>query len=262
VSVRHTDGTASKVTCDLAMSLDGYVAGRNQSMDDPFGEGAGEVLHKWMFDEPDENAAALAAMDAPTAYAMGRNMFGPGRGAWDENWKGWRGTEQVGGTHYYLDMTALGRQEDWEEPHGRASYAPLVEVGRPWASRLTLDGQERRFGIRAGESVRVEPASAARPRGRVVDDRDRAGAGAPRAVCEVTRGGLRWATLIPTASPGHVAQTFTPRRSAAGRCRCETTCCRRAPGAATRSRPGRGDDRDPGQRDRRTADTRRPAPRR
>jgi predicted dithiol-disulfide oxidoreductase (DUF899 family) len=31
-----------------------------------------------------------------------------------------RGTEQVGGTHYYLDMTALGRQEDWEEPRGRA----------------------------------------------------------------------------------------------------------------------------------------------
>lgn len=31
-----------------------------------------------------------------------------------------RGTEQVGGTHYYLDMTALGRQEDWEEPKGRA----------------------------------------------------------------------------------------------------------------------------------------------
>ncbi|HEX4212477.1 MAG TPA: DUF899 domain-containing protein [Candidatus Dormibacteraeota bacterium] len=32
-----------------------------------------------------------------------------------------RGTEQVGGTHYYLDMTALGRQEDWEQPRGRAS---------------------------------------------------------------------------------------------------------------------------------------------
>jgi predicted dithiol-disulfide oxidoreductase (DUF899 family) len=31
-----------------------------------------------------------------------------------------RGTEQVGGTHYYLDMTALGRQEDWEEPRGRS----------------------------------------------------------------------------------------------------------------------------------------------
>ena len=93
MSVRHTDGTESKVTCDLAMSLDGYVAGPNQSLDDPFGQGAGEVLHKWMFDEPDENAAELAAMDAPGAYVMGRNMFGPGRGAWDEDWKGWWGDD-------------------------------------------------------------------------------------------------------------------------------------------------------------------------
>jgi dihydrofolate reductase len=89
----RSNDTKSKVTCDLAMSLDGYVAGPNQSMDDPFGEGAGEVLHKWMFDEPDENAAELAAMDAPTAYVMGRNMFGPGRGAWDEDWKGWWGDD-------------------------------------------------------------------------------------------------------------------------------------------------------------------------
>jgi predicted dithiol-disulfide oxidoreductase (DUF899 family) len=37
-----------------------------------------------------------------------------------------RGTEQVGGTHYYLDMTALGRQEDWEEPRGRATGAPTA----------------------------------------------------------------------------------------------------------------------------------------
>jgi predicted dithiol-disulfide oxidoreductase (DUF899 family) len=39
-----------------------------------------------------------------------------------------RGTEQVGGTHYYLDMTALGRQEDWEEPRGRsAGTAPRAD---------------------------------------------------------------------------------------------------------------------------------------
>ncbi len=38
-----------------------------------------------------------------------------------------RGTEQVGGTHYYLDMTALGRQEDWEEPHGRSTGAPRAD---------------------------------------------------------------------------------------------------------------------------------------
>jgi predicted dithiol-disulfide oxidoreductase (DUF899 family) len=34
-----------------------------------------------------------------------------------------RGCEQVGGSYYYLDLTALGRQEDWEEPKGRADFA-------------------------------------------------------------------------------------------------------------------------------------------
>jgi predicted dithiol-disulfide oxidoreductase (DUF899 family) len=38
-----------------------------------------------------------------------------------------RGTEQVGGTHYYLDMTALGRQEGWEEPRGRSTGAPRAD---------------------------------------------------------------------------------------------------------------------------------------
>ncbi|HEY2702378.1 MAG TPA: DUF899 domain-containing protein [Candidatus Dormibacteraeota bacterium] len=34
-----------------------------------------------------------------------------------------RGTEMVGGSYYYLDQTALGRQEDWEEPKGRVAAA-------------------------------------------------------------------------------------------------------------------------------------------
>ena len=32
-----------------------------------------------------------------------------------------RGPEMTGGSYYFLDLTALGRQEDWEEPKGRAS---------------------------------------------------------------------------------------------------------------------------------------------
>ena len=31
-----------------------------------------------------------------------------------------RGAESTGGSYYFLDLTALGRQEDWEEPRGRA----------------------------------------------------------------------------------------------------------------------------------------------
>jgi predicted dithiol-disulfide oxidoreductase (DUF899 family) len=34
-----------------------------------------------------------------------------------------RGAEQTGGSYYFLDLTALGRQEDWEEPKGRATDA-------------------------------------------------------------------------------------------------------------------------------------------
>jgi predicted dithiol-disulfide oxidoreductase (DUF899 family) len=34
-----------------------------------------------------------------------------------------RGAEQTGGSYYFLDLTALGRQEDWEEPKGRAADA-------------------------------------------------------------------------------------------------------------------------------------------
>jgi predicted dithiol-disulfide oxidoreductase (DUF899 family) len=32
-----------------------------------------------------------------------------------------RGAETLGGSYYFLDLTALGRQEDWEEPKGRAT---------------------------------------------------------------------------------------------------------------------------------------------
>lgn len=34
-----------------------------------------------------------------------------------------RGAEQTGGSYYFLDLTALGRQEPWEEPKGRADAA-------------------------------------------------------------------------------------------------------------------------------------------
>jgi dihydrofolate reductase len=82
----------TNVTCDIAMSMDGFVAGPNQSLADPIGEG-GDRLHRWMFEEPEANAAAIDAITSAGAYIMGRNMFGPGRGGWDEAWKGWWGDE-------------------------------------------------------------------------------------------------------------------------------------------------------------------------
>jgi hypothetical protein len=58
----------SKVTCDMAISVDGFAAGPNQSEANPFGEGVGNRLHRWMFDQPDENAAAIEAVTAVRAH--------------------------------------------------------------------------------------------------------------------------------------------------------------------------------------------------
>ena len=82
-------------TCHMSISLDGFVAGPDQSRDNPLGIGGREV-HRWHLDEP-MNEADIRARDALMrtrgAYVMGRNMFGPVRGPWDEDWRGWWGDE-------------------------------------------------------------------------------------------------------------------------------------------------------------------------
>ena len=87
----------AKVTCDQSISVDGYSAGLNQTEERPFGDDAGDGwgdrLHAWMFDKPEENRAEVEQMAAPGAVIMGRNMFGPVRGEWDRQWKGWWGDD-------------------------------------------------------------------------------------------------------------------------------------------------------------------------
>ncbi|MEU7875746.1 dihydrofolate reductase family protein [Dactylosporangium sp. NPDC049140] len=83
----------SKVVCNIAASLDGYVAGPNQSLELPLGEGAESALHRWMFEAEEENAAEVAEICDAGAFIMGRNMFGPSRGAWDLGWRGWWGED-------------------------------------------------------------------------------------------------------------------------------------------------------------------------
>ena len=81
------------VTCNLSLSLDGYVAGPRQSRENPLGEGAMQ-LHQWHFTPTDIDQAVVDEwQQSPGAYVMGRNMFGPIRGEWDEDWQGWWGPE-------------------------------------------------------------------------------------------------------------------------------------------------------------------------
>jgi dihydrofolate reductase len=84
---------SSTVVCDIAISTDGFAAGPGQTEDKPFGEGPVEQLTAWMLDTPEENATEIARITAAGAFIMGRNMFGPVRGAWDGDWRGWWGEE-------------------------------------------------------------------------------------------------------------------------------------------------------------------------
>jgi len=92
---------------NIAVSLDGYAAGPDQSEENPLGVG-GERLHDWIVKleawrrsegmEGGEVDASTPVVDEMVAnygaVIMGRNMFGPIRGPWgDREWSGWWGDD-------------------------------------------------------------------------------------------------------------------------------------------------------------------------
>ena len=82
------------VISHMSMSLDGFVAGPDQSEEQPLGLG-GLSLHRWHFDplDPADVPWQQQLLDRGDAYIMGRNMFGPIRGPWQGDWRGWWGDE-------------------------------------------------------------------------------------------------------------------------------------------------------------------------
>ena len=89
----------------FAVSIDGFGAGPDQSLEHPLGKGGPELM-QWFFPtrtfrtmvgkdggtEGTDDRFGRAAIEGFGAFILGRNMFGPVRGEWpDENWKGWWG---------------------------------------------------------------------------------------------------------------------------------------------------------------------------
>ncbi|UPG94838.1 dihydrofolate reductase family protein [Luteibacter aegosomatissinici] len=87
------------------VSMDGYAAGPNQSLEHPLGENGPDIF-QWFFptrmfremigqdggETGPDNDFAYRAMEGFGAFILGRNMFGPIRGEWpDDEWKGWWG---------------------------------------------------------------------------------------------------------------------------------------------------------------------------
>ena len=122
----------SRVTCHLSMSLDGFIGGPDQSLDNPLGVDGIQLLHWQSSSEAADVAARDELLGPMGAFVMGRNMFGPIRGPWSGDWRGWWGDdppyhgpvfvltnyehdpiEMSGGTTFYFVTdgfdTALGR---------------------------------------------------------------------------------------------------------------------------------------------------------
>ncbi len=85
----------TRTTAHFSISLDGFMAGPDQSRDNPLGIG-GLAVHRWHIgdDLTEADAALVAELLRPRgAFVMGRNMYGPIRGEWDEDWRGWWGDD-------------------------------------------------------------------------------------------------------------------------------------------------------------------------
>jgi len=98
----------AKLKLDISMSLDGYVAGPEPTLEDPLGAG-GEQLHEWAFalkafrephgleggDEGPDSELMEEAIRSTGATIMGRKMFSGGSGPWedDPNADGWWGND-------------------------------------------------------------------------------------------------------------------------------------------------------------------------
>jgi dihydrofolate reductase len=107
----------------FSLSLDGFGAGSDQSLQTPLGVG-GETLHQWFFPTRTfqkmvggggeggttgvDDGFAARGFENVGAWILGRNMFGPVRGPWpDDSWKGWWG----GNPPYHVPVFVLSHHE-------------------------------------------------------------------------------------------------------------------------------------------------------
>jgi dihydrofolate reductase len=149
--------TKVRVDC-FSISLDGFGAGPNQTLENPLGE-RGMELHGWFFptrtiqknvfgkdsgtDGVDERMAARS-FENVGAWVLGRNMFGPVRGAWpDDSWKGWWGDTPP----YHCDVFVLTH-------HPRASFA-LADTTFHFVTDGIRSAMERAKASAKSKDVRI-----------------------------------------------------------------------------------------------------------
>ena len=148
----------------FSISIDGYGAGPDQSLENPLGVG-GEELHEWFFhtrtwqgmygggggETGPENDLAQQGMSGFGAWILGRNMFGPVRGPWpDESWKGWWGEDPP----YHVPTFVLTHHPRRRFACRAApSFASSPKVSTPRSSRRKRPPAGRTSGSAAASST-------------------------------------------------------------------------------------------------------------
>jgi dihydrofolate reductase len=136
---RNEEEPMGKLTLDITMSLDGFVAGPNQTIEQPLGEG-GERLHEWVYglatwrESHGERGGETNADDdilkeslgSTGAVVMGRRMFSGGAGPWedDPNSDGWWGDDPPFGVPVFI-LTHHAREP--VQKQGGTTYTFVTE---------------------------------------------------------------------------------------------------------------------------------------
>jgi dihydrofolate reductase len=137
------------LTSDPGISLDGYLAGPAQDLENPLGIG-GEALHRWMFEEPQEHVAEREAITSAGAYIMGRHMFAPGRGEWDLGWTGWWGDDPP----YHAPVFVLTHHErEPLEMQGGTTFHFVTGGPEEALRRATEAAGDRSISVAGGAST-------------------------------------------------------------------------------------------------------------
>jgi len=149
-----------RTNLSMSISADGYVAGPDQSEDEPLGIG-GRALHDWHLgpskDHPANRRVISDMLDGMGATIMGRNMFGPVRGEWgDSQWRGWWGAvppyhcpvfvlthyahepiEMEGGTTFYF--VTDGIESAYTQARSAAGDRPISIAGGASCGRQAIE---------------------------------------------------------------------------------------------------------------------------
>jgi dihydrofolate reductase len=155
----------TKLTLDISMSLDGFVAGPNQTIDEPLGTG-GEQLHQWIFgleawrsrhgqsggERNADSDLLQESLDATGAIVMGRRMFSGGSGPWEQDpmAAGWWGDEPPFGVPVFV-LTHHAR-DTVTKPDG-TTYTFVTDGIEPALEQARAEAGERNVAIAGGADV-------------------------------------------------------------------------------------------------------------